>query len=201
MRKPATLLLVYTILSFFTFVEAAEASLERALESKRQTMQSLSRRARTITDNASREIGSLSEWESVRAKRLEETRDMLGCSRRRVTAQCPRHRDAWISGAYTMKNSSRACEFSHRNSICQEAPGKALPSYMFATAFPFGDKQIPRHTISFAKNGYVALTRFHSNPETLAFITASPISDMFDCSARVIPRLAESGMRCAPSTS
>src|SRR5688572_10944482 len=51
---------------------------ERMLESQKQVNDYLIRCARKITDNAAKELASKATWEAVRAKRVEEMRDMLG---------------------------------------------------------------------------------------------------------------------------
>ncbi|HBY60019.1 MAG TPA: hypothetical protein DEH78_09365, partial [Solibacterales bacterium] len=51
---------------------------ERMIESKRAVTEYLQNRAREITARAAAEIASPAAWEPVRARRLEELRDMLG---------------------------------------------------------------------------------------------------------------------------
>src|SRR6476659_5527394 len=55
-----------------------DAAYRRMLESKKAVTEYLNARARAITDHAVAEIQSSETWEKVRAKRLEEMRDMLG---------------------------------------------------------------------------------------------------------------------------
>src|SRR6266540_3778357 len=47
-------------------------------ESKKQVTEYLVRTAREVTDRGAKEVASADAWEKVKARRLEEMRDMLG---------------------------------------------------------------------------------------------------------------------------
>ena len=55
-----------------------EDALRRMQSSKRQVTEYLQKQAAAITRKAAEELASPQTWEPVRAKRLEEMRDMLG---------------------------------------------------------------------------------------------------------------------------
>jgi dienelactone hydrolase len=137
--------------------------LDRMLESKFQVTAYLAQRAREITSRAGAEIASPAQWEAVRAKRLEEMRDMLGLLpwpdrtplNVRITARLDK-------GAYTVENiafESMPKVYVTGNLYLPKAAGrKPAIIYVCGHAYsPHGDKTVyQRHGISFAKNGYAA---------------------------------------------
>ena len=137
---------------------------ERMLESQKQVHDYLVRCARRITDNATRELQSKSSWESVRAQRLEEMRDMLGLlpwpERTPLNLQVTGVLD---KGSYTIEKiafESMPKIYVTGNLYVPKQRQGRVPAIVYVCGHaysPHGDKAMyQRHGISFAKNGYVA---------------------------------------------
>jgi hypothetical protein len=155
-------------LSLFLLTAAALAQTgpyERMLESQRQVSDYLIRCARRITDKAAKELESRQSWEAVRARRLEEMRDMLGLlpwpARTPLNAKVANVLD---KGSYTVENivfESLPRIYVTGNLYLPKQPSGRVPAIVYVCGHspsPYGDKvQYQRHGISFAKNGYAAL--------------------------------------------
>ncbi len=142
-----------------------QEAFQRMLASKQAVTQYLVNRASVITKKAVTELASPQTWEPVRAKRLEEMRDMLGLlpwpARTPLNVRITGTLD---KGDYTVEK----IVFESMPKICvtgnlyvpKKHEGK-LPAivYVCGQAYsPYGDKTIyQRHGISFAKNGYMAI--------------------------------------------
>jgi cephalosporin-C deacetylase-like acetyl esterase len=137
---------------------------QRMLESKKEVTAALQKMARDLTDRAAKEISSKESWESVRAKRLEEMRDMLGLlpwpKRTPLNARVTGVLD---KGAYTIEKiafeSLPKIYVTGDLYVPRQRQGR-LPAIIYVCGHaisPHGDKtKYQRHGISFAKNGYVA---------------------------------------------
>ncbi|MEZ5401316.1 MAG: acetylxylan esterase [Bryobacteraceae bacterium] len=151
------------LLPTILWAQADEAALSRMLASKQQVTAYLEKRAEEITRNAAAEVSSPETWARVKAKRLEEMRDMLGLLpwpvrtplNIRVTA---RH----DKGSYWVENiafESSPKLYVTGNLYVPKSPGKK-PAIVYVCGHaysPQGNKTYyQRHGISFAKNGYVA---------------------------------------------
>ncbi len=141
-----------------------EQAFQRMLESKRLMNEYLNREARAITDRAAAEIASREGWEKVRAKRLEEMRDMLGLlpwpQRTPLNVRITATHD---KGSYVVQNiafESMPRLYVTGNLYIPKQRSGPVPAIIYVCGHsysPFGDKvQYQRHGISFAKNGYVA---------------------------------------------
>jgi len=144
--------------------QSDDAPWRRMQESKRQMQAYLEQAAQSITERAAAEINTREGWEAVRAKRLDEMRDMLGLlpwPRRtplnlRVTGRLDRP-------GYTVENivfeSLPKFYVTGNLYVPKERKGKA-PAIIYVCGHagaPYGAKtRYQRHGISFAKNGYVA---------------------------------------------
>lgn len=137
---------------------------EQMLQSQKDVHEYLVRCARRITDNAAKELQSKETWESVRAKRLDEMRDMLGLlpwpARTPLNVKVTRVLD---KGAYTIENiafESMPNVYVTGNLYVPKNRNGRAPAIVYVCGHsysPQGDKvQYQRHGISFAKNGYVA---------------------------------------------
>jgi cephalosporin-C deacetylase-like acetyl esterase len=145
--------------------QQADSPWQRMLASREQVRTDLEKRARKITDAAVNEIKSVESWEKVRAKRLEEMRDMLGLlpwpERTPLNTKITGVLD---KGSYTVEKLAfesmpkvyvTANLYVPKN---RKGPAPAIV-YVCGHAYsPHGDK-VPyqRHGISFAKNGYIAI--------------------------------------------
>lgn len=137
---------------------------ERMLESQKQVNDYLIRCARRITDNAARELQSKQTWEAVRAKRVEEMRDMLGLLP--WPARTPlnvRITGVLDKGSYTIEKiafESMPKIYVTGNLYVPKQRSGRVPAIIYVCGHsqsPYGDKvQYQRHGISLAKNGYVA---------------------------------------------
>ncbi len=136
----------------------------RMQESQREVTAYLERAAKAITSRAAAEMASRETWEKVRAKRLEEMRDMLGLfpwpSRTPLNVRITGILD---KGSYTVEKiafESMPTLYVTGNLYIPKERSKPLPAIIYVCGHsysPHGDK-VPyqRHGISFAKNGYVA---------------------------------------------
>ncbi|MDZ4803210.1 MAG: acetylxylan esterase [Bryobacteraceae bacterium] len=137
---------------------------EQMLDSQKNVQQYLIRCARRITDNAARELSSKDTWEAVRAKRLEEMRDMLGLlpwpARTPLNIKVTRVLD---KGSYTIENiafESMPKVYVTGNLYLPKQRQGRVPAIVYVCGHsysPQGDKvQYQRHGISLARNGYAA---------------------------------------------
>jgi cephalosporin-C deacetylase-like acetyl esterase len=136
----------------------------RMLESKKAVTGYLNRRARAITDHAAAEIQSSDTWDKVRARRLEEMRDMLGLQP--WPERTPL--DVKVTGTldrpgYTIEKivfESMPKFYVTGNLYIPKNRKGRVPAVIYVCGHagsPYGAKtQYQRHGISFAKNGYVA---------------------------------------------
>lgn len=145
------------------FAQSDEAAFRRMLESKKQITAYLQREAQRITDRASAEMASKEAWEKVRAKRLEEMRDMLGL------LPWPRRAPLNVRITGTLDKGSYLIEkiafeslpkiYVTGNLYIPKSRNGKLPAIVYVCGHaisPYGDKtKYQRHGISFAKNGYV----------------------------------------------
>jgi cephalosporin-C deacetylase-like acetyl esterase len=137
---------------------------ERMLDSQKQVHDYLVRCARKITDNAAKELQSKAAWEAVRAKRLEEMRDMLGLLPWPERTPLNLKRTGVLDkGSYTIEKiafESMPKIYVTGNLYVPKQRQGRLPAIVYVCGHsysPHGDKvQYQRHGISFAKNGYVA---------------------------------------------
>jgi dienelactone hydrolase len=150
--------------SFQLQQDATDDAWRRMLASKKQIHEYLVARARKVTDDAAKEIADPATWESVRAKRLEQTRDMLGLlpwpARTPLNVRVHKRTD---KGSYTIENisfESRPKVYVSANLYLPKTPAGPRPAVIYVCGHsysPYGDKvQYQRHGISLAKNGYVA---------------------------------------------
>jgi cephalosporin-C deacetylase-like acetyl esterase len=137
---------------------------EQMLQSQKDVQEYLVRCARRITDNAAKELQSKETWEAVRAKRLDEMRDMLGLlpwpARTPLNVKVTRVLD---KGSYTIENiafESMPKVYVTGNLYVPKNRTGRVPAIVYVCGHsysPQGDKvQYQRHGISLAKNGYVA---------------------------------------------
>lgn len=161
--------------------------------SEQQTMACLRSEARKITDRAAADVASREAWEKVRAKRLEELRDMLGLlpwPKRtplnvRITGKLDR-------AEYTVENiafESMPKIYVTANLYVPKVRKGKVPAIIYVCGHshsPYGDKvQYQRHGISLAKNGYVAIIIDSIQiAETFALHHGTYSLDMFDWYAR-----------------
>jgi cephalosporin-C deacetylase-like acetyl esterase len=166
---------------------------ERMLESQKQVHDYLVRCARRISDNAAKEVQSKGSWEAVRAKRLEEMRDMLGLlpwpKRTPLNLKITGVLD---KGTYTIEKiafeSLPKIYVTGNLYIPKQRQGR-VPAIVYVCGHaysPYGDKvQYQRHGISFAKNGYVAFILDSIQiAETFALHHGVHSQNMFDWYAR-----------------
>jgi dienelactone hydrolase len=153
------------ILCASLFGQADQAALERSIQSRQQTMDALARMARAVTDAASEEIRSSAAWETVRAKRLEETREMLGLlpwpPRTPLNVQIAGTLD---EGKYLVEKlafESLPKVYVTATLYAPKQRSGTIPAIVYVCGHaysPHGNKaKYQRHGISLAKNGYVAL--------------------------------------------
>lgn len=155
-------------ISLLAAVASAQAGTDdayrRMLESKRQVTEYLQRAATTITSQASAEIASRETWENVRAKRIDEMRDMLGLlpwpQRTPLNVRVTGTLD---KGSYTIEKiafESMPKLYVTGNLYIPKVRTGPAPAIIYVCGHsysPQGDKtQYQRHGISFARNGYVA---------------------------------------------
>ncbi|MFB3825647.1 MAG: acetylxylan esterase [Bryobacteraceae bacterium] len=146
------------------FAQSGEDSWRRMQESRKQVMAFLEREAQSITDHAAQEIATRESWEKVRARRLEQMRDMLGLlpwPRRaplnvRITGKLDR-------GSYTVEKiafESLPKIYVTANLYLPRERKGAVPGVIYVcghSGAQAGAKaRYQRHGISFAKNGYAA---------------------------------------------
>ncbi|MEX2260330.1 MAG: acetylxylan esterase [Bryobacteraceae bacterium] len=143
---------------------APDAAYRQMLESRREVTEYLERTARSLTDQAAAEIASRDSWEKVRARRVEEMRDMLGLlpwpQRTPLNVRVTGTLD---KGAYTIEKiafESLPKFYVTGNLYIPKKRSGAVPGIIYVCGHaysPHGDKtQYQRHGISFAKNGYAA---------------------------------------------
>lgn len=160
----STLALLTVAASAQTTPTEDEQAFQRMLESKRLITEYMQREARVITDRAAAEIVSRDAWEKVRAKRLEEMRDMLGLlpwpPRTPLDVRITATHD---KGTYLVQNiafESMPRVYVTGNLYIPKQRSGPAPAIIYVCGHSyseFGDKvQYQRHGISFAKNGYVA---------------------------------------------
>lgn len=143
---------------------AEDAAYRRMLEAKRDIHAQILKEAKEITANAAAELASPAQWESVRAHRLEEMRDMLGLLP--WPARTPLHvkvTGILDKGAYTIEKiafESMPHIYVTGNLYLPKDRAKPLPAVIYVCGHaysPHGDKTVyQRHGISLAKNGYAA---------------------------------------------
>lgn len=136
----------------------------RMLASKREVHEQILNEARKITAEASNELASPERWESVRARRLEEMRDMLGLLP--WPARTPLHvkvTDTLDKGSYTIEKiafESMPKIYVTGNLYLPKARRAPVPAVIYVCGHaysPAGNKtKYQRHGISLAKNGYAA---------------------------------------------
>lgn len=156
---------MFRLLLLFPLLALAQSDpYARMLESQRQVTEYLQRTARRITDAATAEMSSRAAWEKVRAKRLEEMREMLGLlpwpERTPLNLQSTGKLD---KGSYTIEKiafESMPKIYVTGNLYLPKQRKGAVPAIVYVCGHamsPYGDKvQYQRHGISLAKNGYVA---------------------------------------------
>lgn len=163
------------------------------IESKRQVTEYLQRAASALTSKAAAEMVSRDLWESARAKRLDEMRDMLGLlpfpQRTPLNVRITGTLD---KGGYTIEKI--AFESMPRVYVTgnlyvpkkRAAPAPAIVYVCGHSYSPHGDKtQYQRHGISFAKNGYVAFILDSIQiAETFAMHHGIHSQEMFDWYSR-----------------
>ncbi|MBX5495685.1 MAG: acetylxylan esterase, partial [Bryobacteraceae bacterium] len=165
----------------------------RMQESQREVTAYLERAAKAITSRAAAEIASRETWEKVRAKRLEEMRDMLGLlpwpSRTPLNVRITGVLD---KGSYTIEKiafESMPKLYVTGNLYIPKERSKPLPAIIYVCGHsysPHGDK-VPyqRHGISFAKNGYVAFILDSIQiAETFALHHGIQMQEMYDWYSR-----------------
>ncbi len=159
------LLCAMTLLSLSASAQpTSDEAYRQMLESKRQVTGYLERAALAITNKAAAELASRQSWEQLRAKRLDEMRDMLGL------LPWPERTPLNVKVTGTLDKGTYVIEKIAFESMpkvyvtgnlyipkVRTAPAPAI-IYVCGHAYsPHGDKtQYQRHGISFAKNGYVA---------------------------------------------
>ena len=165
----------------------------RMQESQREVTAYLERAAKAITSRAAAEMASRETWEKVRAKRLEEMRDMLGLfpwpSRTPLNVRITGILD---KGSYTVEKiafESMPTLYVTGNLYIPKERSKPLPAIIYVCGHsysPHGDK-VPyqRHGISFAKNGYVAFILDSIQiAETFALHHGIHMQEMYDWYSR-----------------
>lgn len=141
-----------------------EAAFHRMLEARRDIHAQILSEAQQITANAASELASPAHWESVRARRLEEMRDMLGLlpwpARTPLNVKVTGVLD---KGFYTIEKiafESMPHIYVTGNLYLPKDRSKPLPAVIYVCGHaysPHGDKTYyQRHGISLAKNGYAA---------------------------------------------
>jgi len=156
--------LLCAVLFFFAIAPAQTDPYRQMLESQRQVTEYLERAVDAITQRSSAELASKDTWEKVRAKRLEEMRDMLGL------LPWPERTPLNVVVTGTLDKGSYVIEkiafesmpklYVTGNLYIPKKRSGAAPAIVYVCGHaysPHGDKtQYQRHGISFAKNGYVA---------------------------------------------
>ena len=142
-----------------------EDALRRMQKSKIQVTDFLQKQAAAITRKAAEELASPKSWDPVRAKRLEEMRDMLGLLP--WPARTPlnvRITNTLEKDGYTVENiafESMPKVYVTGNLYVPKNRVGRVPAIVYVCGHsysPYGDKAMyQRHGISFAKNGYVAI--------------------------------------------
>ena len=143
---------------------ADEAAFHRMLEAREDIHARILKEAREITENAAAELASPARWESVRARRLQEMRDMLGLLP--WPARTPLN--VKVTGIldkvdYTIEKiafESMPRIYVTGNLYLPKSRTKPLPAVIYVCGHaysPHGDKTAcQRHGISLARNGYAA---------------------------------------------
>jgi cephalosporin-C deacetylase-like acetyl esterase len=155
--------LSFLLLAVPLAAQPGDAAWRRMLESKKQVTAYLQRVAREITDRAAEEIRSADAWEKVRARRLEEMRDMLGLLPwPKRTPLKPNVTGTLDKGAYTIEKiafeSMPKIYVTANLYLPKQRPAPAIVYVCGHSYSPHGDKtQYQRHGISFAKNGYACM--------------------------------------------
>lgn len=145
----------------------AVAVLAASASGQDETRQSLMREARAITGAAAAEIASRETWEPLRARRLEEMRDMLGL------LPWPERTPLRVRNAGRLERPGYTVEKLAFESLPHiyvtanlylprgAAAGNRVPAIVYVCGHsysPHGAKaQYQRHGISFAKNGYACI--------------------------------------------
>lgn len=143
---------------------ADEAAFHRMLEAREDIHARILKEAREITENAAAELASPARWESVRARRLQEMRDMLGLlpwpARTPLNVKVT---GIFDKGDYTIEKiafESMPRIFVTGNLYLPKSRTKPLPAVIYVCGHaysPHGDKTAyQRHGISLARNGYAA---------------------------------------------
>ncbi len=157
-------LLLFTLAgAFLCPAQSDDAAWQRMLASKQTVTDYLVRRARHVTDQAAAELKDRTTWEPVRARRLEEMRDMLGL------LPWPQRTPLNFRIAGTLDKGSYIIEkivfesvpkFYVTGNLYIPKGARRAPAVIYVCGHagtPYGAKtQYQRHGISFAKNGYVA---------------------------------------------
>ncbi len=153
------------LLALPLLAQTDEEALRRMQNSKLQVTEFLQKQAAAITRKAAEELASPQSWEPVRAKRLEEMRDMLGLLP--WPARTPlnvRITNTLEKDGYTVENivfESMPKVYVTGNLYIPKNRVGRLPAIVYVCGHsysPHGDKAMyQRHGISFAKNGYVAI--------------------------------------------
>ena len=145
--------------------QSDDDAFRRMEASKRQVTEYLVNRASSITHKAAAELATRETWEPVRAKRLEEMRDMLGLlpwpARTPLNVKITGVLD---KGDYTVEKiafeSMPKFYVTGNLYVPKKRTGK-IPAIVYVCGHsysPQGDKAMyQRHGISFAKNGYAAI--------------------------------------------
>lgn len=155
---------MYPLIMTAASVLAQEASFQRMVRSRNEVTAFLEREARRITARAAAEVTDRAQWESVRARRLEEMRDMLGLLpwpertplKVRITGKLDKT-------AYTVEKiafESLPGIYVTGNLYVPAQRAGRVPAVIYVCGHsytPQGDKAAyQRHGISLARNGYVA---------------------------------------------
>ena len=143
----------------------AAAATALAQNSRAATEFLLAQEAAKITDRAIQEIGHKATWESVRAKRLEEMRDMLGLQPLpQKTPLNVQHKGTLTKHDYVIEKiafESLPKFYVTGNLYRPKALTAKTPAVLYVCGHaytPQGAKvHYQHHGISFAKNGYVCL--------------------------------------------
>jgi cephalosporin-C deacetylase-like acetyl esterase len=163
MKRIAACVLLFLCASLFG--QADREALEYSIKSRQQTMDALARMARGITDTASEEVRSRDAWKTVRDKRLEETREMLGLQPwPEKTPLNVRISGTLDKGDYFVEKiafESLPRVYVTANLYRPRQLSGRMPAIVYVCGHaysPHGNKtKYQRHGISLARNGYVAL--------------------------------------------
>lgn len=170
-----------------------DSAWRRMQESKQQVTDWLIRAARGVTGRAVAEVQSAEAWEKVRARRLEEMRDMLGLlpwpQRTPLRVQVTGVLD---KGEYTIEKiafESLPKIYVTANLYVPKRREGRVPAIVYVCGHsfsPHGDKaKYQRHGISFARNGYVCMILDSIQiSETFAMHHGVSTQEMYDWYAR-----------------